>query len=75
MAGNPTDTTIVTVTMRLPDGGVVTVTGEDDGVNGFEWTASFKPARDPRAVRLDCDVQTKVLVDGIYDQDEDHGET
>lgn len=70
MAGNATDTTIVTITMRLPDGGRVTVTGEDDGVNGFEWHASFQPPRDPRAVRLECDVEERVLIDGIYDQDE-----
>jgi hypothetical protein len=69
VAGNATDTTIVTIEVRLPDGGTVTVTGENDGVNGFEWSATFKATRDPRAVRLNCDVQEKVLIDGIYDQD------
>lgn len=73
MAGSATDTTIVTITMRLPDGGRVTVTGTDDGVNGFEWDASYQAARDPRAVRIDCDVQERVLIDGIYDQDERGG--
>lgn len=70
MAGSATDTTILTITVNLPDGGVLRVTGENDGVNGFEWSASLAPNRDPRRLVLPCDVEERMLVGGIYDQDE-----
>jgi len=70
VSGNATDTNIVTITVRLPDGGRVTVTGEDDGVNGFLWEATFKPLEAPLAFPVECDVHEKVLIDGVVDEGE-----
>jgi len=64
MAGFATDTHTITISVKLPDGSVVIVEGVNDGVNGFEWSASRE------GVSLACDVEEHTLIDGVYDEDD-----
>jgi hypothetical protein len=62
------DTQTLTLVVILPDGAPVRVVGHNDGVNGFTWRASRE------ASELEVRVDHRVLIDGIHDYDEEHGQ-
>lgn len=70
MAGFGYDTSVLTITVDLPDGSKVEVVGDNDGVNGVVWSATLhsKPEGDPATVtmtNLPIAVDALVLIDGI----------
>jgi hypothetical protein len=65
VSGYGYDTETLTLVVILPDGEPVRVVGENDGVNGFTWTASR--GADALEVRTDH----RVLIDGITEEDDD----
>lgn len=63
MAGYATDTETLTLIVPLPDGTAVQVTGANDGVNGYEWSAVHVTGGEPSP--LTVEVHYERLVDGI----------
>jgi hypothetical protein len=63
MAGYGHDTESLALILALPDGTSVHVTGENDGVNGFEWSGVHVLADGP--VPIAVEVHHEVLIDGI----------
>jgi hypothetical protein len=63
MSGYAHDTQTLTLCVDLPDGTAVQITGENDGVNGFEWAAVHVKGDAPDP--LPVVVHHEVLVDGI----------
>jgi hypothetical protein len=63
MSGYATDTETLTLAVALPDGTTVEVTGNNDGVNGYQWSAVHVRGedREPLTVKLD----SERLIDGI----------
>lgn len=73
MAGYATDTETLTLVVALPDGTAVQVLGENDGVNGYEWSAIHVKGDTPDP--LPVEVHHERLIDGIEPDtcDCDHG--
>jgi hypothetical protein len=65
MSGFAYDTETLTLVVILPDGEPVLVVGENDGVNGFTWSAS----RGANALEVRMD--HRVLIDGITEEDDE----
>src|SRR3954469_15314098 len=63
MAGYGHDTESLTLTVTLPDETTVQITGENDGVNGFEWSGVHILADGP--VPIAVNVHHERLIDGI----------
>lgn len=71
MAGFGTDTTQLSLNVRLPDGSRIELVGLNDGVNGYDWSAAlYDPAEQMK--HLDVDVEERTFEDG-EDDDEDDG--
>jgi hypothetical protein len=68
MAGYGHDTESLALTVALDDGTTVQVTGENDGVNGFEWSAMHVLAHG--TVPVPVEVHREVLIDGITPAEE-----
>lgn len=65
MSGFGYDTTTVWLTIALDAGDPVIVTGRDDGVNGFTWSA--KRGEETLAIT----VEREVLIDGVAPEDDE----
>lgn len=65
MSGYGHDTETLRLTVDLPDGSTVRVRGDNDGVNGFTWTAEHRD--EEIGVRVDHEV----LIDGITPADDE----
>lgn len=61
MSGYGYDTSTATIRVTLPDGEIVEVTGANDGVNGYEWSARMVG----NDLRLEVTVDEVVLIDGM----------
>lgn len=67
MSGFAYDTSTATIRVTLPDGEVVEVTGANDGVNGYEWSARMVGS----GLILPVTVDEHVLVDGVNDPEDE----
>lgn len=72
MSGFGHDTETLTLTVELPDGSCVTITGANDGVNGFTWSATLGEDDIGRwqQTSLPVKVGREVLIDGITPADD-----
>jgi hypothetical protein len=68
MAGYGYDTSTLTLTAVLDDGSHVVIVGENDGVNGFEWSATH------RNHTVQLAISEVVLVDGMQEADNPLGD-
>jgi hypothetical protein len=72
MGGYAYDTSTLTIAITMPDGSTVEVVGDNDGVNGYSWTATLhsKPEGDPATVamtQLPMTIDEQVLINGVED--------
>jgi hypothetical protein len=68
MSGYGYDTETLTLVVILPDGEPVRVVGENDGLNGFEWSA-WRGAGE-----LEVRTDHRVLIDGVDEENDDEAE-
>jgi hypothetical protein len=68
MAGYGHDTSTITFIVTLDDETTVVIVGENDGVNGFEWSATHRNHTVPLAVG------EVLLVDGMQEADNPLGD-
>jgi hypothetical protein len=70
MAGYGYDTSTLRLSVKLPDGALLDVEGDSDGVNdGYTWSAHYTINGNTTTLPVEAD--ELVLVDGVSPQDGD----